>query len=202
MCVIFNYYILLIIIIITMYIIFTIIITGTISAVGDILCQILDTKDSNNGVYIDMKRLAIFTSVGFFYIAPLLHWWFDLLNKLPFLLFGNSISNFQKASTMIIIDQSIASFCVLSGFFYFYEFFSSIINRTSLLSFPQKATTAWSATLWPTLKANWYFWPFVNFFCFLIIPVKFQLLFSNFMATLWNMWLSGKANTASQEAAL
>lgn len=177
-----------------------IITTGIISALGDILCQTIEMRNNNEKIF-DFHRFSVFTSVGLFYIAPLLHWWFNLLNTIPSKLFGTNISNFMNASTMIVIDQSVASFVVLSGFFFFYELFNSLytnpMKTIQSLDFIEKATSSWKTGLFPTLKANWVFWPFVNFLCFLLIPVKFQLLFSNIMATFWNIYLSKASSEAS-----
>ena len=173
--------------------------TGIISSLGDIICQTIE-MNNDDGKTFDFHRLSVFSSVGFFYIAPLLHWWFNVLNTIPSKLFGTNITNFMNATTMIFIDQSVASFVVLSGFFFFYELFNSVYSdpiNAFKFEFIEKATTAWKTGLFPTLKANWVFWPFVNFFCFLLIPVKFQLLFSNIMATFWNIYLSKASSEAS-----
>ena len=55
----------------------------------------------------------------------------------------------------------------------------------------------WKSTksnLKETMIANWYCWPIINFVNFLIIPLNYRVLFANFCAVFWNMFLSGIAN--------
>jgi hypothetical protein len=42
--------------------------------------------------------------------------------------------------------------------------------------------------------ANWYCWPIINFVNFLVIPLNYRVLFANFCAVFWNMYLSNVAN--------
>ena len=73
------------------------------------MCQFLArrgmTGDEKEAWTFDVKRLAVFVSCNAFYIAPLLSWWFGLLNGLPQKLFGDGVSDLVRASTMIVADQ-------------------------------------------------------------------------------------------------
>lgn len=52
--------------------------TAVISAVGNIFCQlVVEGRPS-----LDARRLAIFTGLGFAWVAPALHTWFALVNRL------------------------------------------------------------------------------------------------------------------------
>ena len=55
----------------------------------------------------------------------------------------------------------------------------------------------WKSTknnLKETMIANWYCWPIINFVNFLVIPLNYRVLFANFCAVFWNMYLSNVAN--------
>ena len=42
----------------------------------------------------------------------------------------------------------------------------------------------------PTMKAHWQVWPSVNFINFLIVPIHYQVLFSNMVSLFFNSYLS------------
>jgi len=169
---------------------------GAISAMGDILIQWI-TGSTRKDFSFDFRRLIIFTSVGMFFIAPLVGWWFGVLDMIPSIIFGNKLNDAMKAVTMVVIDQTIASAIVLCGFYYAYELFDTIIppfdSTRPLSEWPSRSLATVKANARDTLVANWTFWPVVNYVCFAVIPLSYRLMFSNIMATFWNMYLSNKA---------
>lgn len=48
---------------------------------------------------------------------------------------------------------------------------------------------------WYGLKCNWLLWPAANLVNFGLVPVKFQVLYYNFISMFWNMFLSYIQNT-------
>jgi len=48
-----------------------------------------------------------------------------------------------------------------------------------------------SADLWPTMLANWKIWPAANALSFAVVPLQYRVLFSNMVALVWNIYLSG-----------
>ena len=88
-----------------------------------------------------------------------------------------------------------------SGFFYAFELAQKIIPNpnpdplTKNKSFFENANDALRANLARTMVGNYKFWPWVNLICFNFIPYDFQVLYSNFAAIFWNMFLSQVANS-------
>lgn len=184
--------------------------SALVGALGDFLLQILTykqitkstTRAADNGnqqaaalstaFSLDKRRLLVFSTVCGIYIAPISHIWFNALSQLPV---PSNFSNFAKALVMILVDQTIGSVSVASGFYYAFE----MVQR----AFPpytahdqnvlQAGTTAIKHRLLPTLKANWRFWPFVNFINFLVVPLPMRVLFANCAAVYWNTILSALA---------
>jgi hypothetical protein len=54
-----------------------------------------------------------------FYIAPVIHNWFDFLNKMPI---PSGLSDPVKAAIMMLVDQTFGAVFVTIGFFYAFEF--------------------------------------------------------------------------------
>jgi hypothetical protein len=52
--------------------------TAILSAIGNLICQLVVEKQE----HFDWKRFNTFTGLGFCYVAPALHLWYGVLNKL------------------------------------------------------------------------------------------------------------------------
>jgi len=52
--------------------------SAVLSAVGNLVCQLFVEQKTD----VDWKRFNTFTGLGFFFVAPALHFWFGTLNKL------------------------------------------------------------------------------------------------------------------------
>ena len=44
--------------------------------------------------------------------------------------------------------------------------------------------------VWSAMLVNWKLWPAANFVNFKFVPVQLQVLFANFVALIWNTYLS------------
>lgn len=97
-----------------------IITSGVICGVGDIMAQALAFKSSavqsfSLGAFasaLEFQRFAIYGVLGAFWIAPLVHFWFDMLENVtkskngPPKTFGGKMG---KALRMVAIDQTIGA---------------------------------------------------------------------------------------------
>ncbi len=54
---------------------------------------------------------------------------------------------------------------------------------------------------WYTLKRSWLLWPAANAINFGMVPLKFQVLYFNFISMFWNMFLSYAQNVYKPETA-
>eukprot|EP00826_Nyctotherus_ovalis_P026707 TRINITY_DN2083_c0_g2_i10.p1 TRINITY_DN2083_c0_g2~~TRINITY_DN2083_c0_g2_i10.p1 ORF type:complete len:191 (-),score=24.17 TRINITY_DN2083_c0_g2_i10:151-723(-) len=52
--------------------------------------------------------------------------------------------------------------------------------------------------LWPTLKTNWMIWPLANLINFGLVPIHYQVLFSNVASFGWGTYLSYVQNALKQ----
>lgn len=91
--------------------------SGFIGGLGDVLIQLISTKS------FDLRRFIVFTSVAAFYIAPVIHVWFNWLSKIPM---PASFNNVSKALVMMIVDQTVGASVITAGFFYAFELVSRI----------------------------------------------------------------------------
>ena len=146
--------------------------SGIVATIGDTVLQLAESKSSG----FDWRRLLVFDLVAIFYIAPITHYWFLLLDSLP--LFPSN--KLLRATTMVCIDQCIGAIFITAGFFIFFEFMNRCVLNLQQRHFETSLLTSVSQScrynLWPTLLANWCYWPIANFFNFLVIPVKYRLL--------------------------
>ena len=96
----------------------------------------------------------------------------------------------------MVIDQTIGAVLINMGFFVAFAFAQQLYPpyaapRPNFITEAQKAIRS---NFWVTMKTNWMSWPLINFVNFLIVPLRYRLLFSNFFAIAWNMFLSSVAN--------
>lgn len=171
--------------------------SGVIAALGDIMMQRYLMK-SVGGTF-DIRRTIIFTIMGAFYIAPIIHAWFEWLNSLTFPTFLSDTKT-KKVLSMLVIDQTLGAVLVNMGFFFGFELVSRLYPDPALLA-PLPISGAliagWNSCntkMWSLLVANWSCWPLINFLNFFFIPLKFRLLFTNVASLLWNVVLSSIAN--------
>lgn len=170
--------------------------SGAIGGIGDYITQTIETPSKTN-----TRRMLLFTFVSVFYFAPFIHYWFGYLEWL-ILKFASTKSDLYQATVMILIDQIIGAIILKTGFFYSYTFADQILpynpitttNTSTPFDFISKANTLVKQKLITTLKANWLFWPFINFVNFRWISLPYRVLFSNVAALFWNMFLSNLVN--------
>ena len=90
--------------------------SAIVGGLGDILIQKIQMRNTNKS--FDYRRLLVFSLVAGLYIAPVIHVWFDWLDKLPFL---QSMTGFNKAAIMMLIDQTIGATVINMFFFVAFE---------------------------------------------------------------------------------
>jgi hypothetical protein len=163
-----------------------------IASIGDVICQRL----SPGFIAIDLKRLLTFGIAQFLYFGPVMHYWFQLMDKVP-AKFGMDKPNTPKWQTVLatlLVDQTAGSVLVISGFFVLFGFVTNLMDGT-LLSTGVPAIFAAGISkvkndLWPTLLANWRLWPAANAINFALVPLQYRVGFSNLVAVFWNIYLS------------
>mmetsp|Transcript_11286 Transcript_11286/g.10920 ORF Transcript_11286/g.10920 Transcript_11286/m.10920 type:complete len:298 (-) Transcript_11286:2306-3199(-) len=165
--------------------------SAIIGALGDSIIQMYESTKTKKR--FNFRRLVVFSTVTGLYIAPFLHVWLDYLNVLPFL---SKLGNFQKAFSMLLIDQTIGAIAINIGFFFAFEASEALYPPYSEKS-KHFLRTGWEATkenFGVAIIANWYYWPFISFANFLLIPLQYRVLFCNGAAIFWNIFMSSVVN--------
>ena len=168
--------------------------SGVVGGLGDLLVQLLESGGGGRPRRrVDLRRLAVFTAVAALYIAPSIGLWFSFISELPALA---GLSPLRKALWMIVLDQTFGAVLINGGFFYAFSLADALCPplRSPFPDFVGSANRAIRESFWETLRTNWLSWPFINFVNFLYVPLRYRLLFSNFFAVIWNMFLSNIAN--------
>ena len=140
--------------------------------------------EAKNASFDFARNINLFIT-GAFYIAPALHVWYcKLLPRIATKLFPN-FSNTSMAFGKMAVDQLGFAPILLSGFFPFV----GMVNSRSLEGLKIGVGDI-KTKLWDTLLANWKIWPLASTINFMLMPLKYQVLFANFVGLFWNMILS------------
>jgi hypothetical protein len=131
---------------------------GIVGLLGDVLIQQINRR--LHGTPFNLRRLLVFMTCTTFYIAPVVHLWFEWLNSLPWI--NSYKTKLGRATAMIILDQTLGLVSVNFGFYYFYEFanklfppYDNVFKRNVLVL----GTEAIKTKLIPTMITNMYYWP-------------------------------------------
>ncbi|KAL5278413.1 MPV17.2 family protein [Megaselia abdita] len=154
---------------------------STLMGAGDLLTQtIIDKRRTFKE--INWIRTAQFTGMGFFFVGPLLRYWFIKLDKIV----SKNQSVLKRTTKKVFLDQIIVDPPFLAVF-------------TVILSAVQGMNTAQikdrlSNDFIDVLKTNLMIWPAAQFINFALIPLRYQVIFVEFIAIFWNAYLSNVLN--------
>jgi len=164
---------------------------GVIASISDLLCQILEqsivafillieyiTKQKKA---IDWVRNARFTGINMLVISPLYHYYTAAL--LPRIL---PVTTKMSLVRKLFVDQTLGASFFTSVFFIGMSLFEGKSVQNGVDNLQNK--------FWYTLKNNWLLWPAANAINFSVIPLKFQVLYFNFVCIFWNIFLSYAQN--------
>lgn len=162
--------------------------SGIVAGSGDVLCQIIVHRSPSpyhvdgreETVAIDKNRTFRFFLLGAVLVAPTTHHWYrTLLNIFP----ANTLKGaFQRT----LLDQAL---------------FAPVFIPTFMASAMALAGEECDEII-PIIREryadlvlkNWILWVPAQLFNFRFVPAKFQVLFSNCVALLWNAYFSFKVN--------
>merc|ERR1711957_9449 len=162
--------------------------SGMISGSGDLVCQYIDFqnkkiddgKSGEKDFLPDMARTGRFVLLGSVLVAPVVHVWYGMImRRFP----GTSLQAvFKRTAT----DQFFFAPMFLPTF---------MLNLMILEGRPLSEILEKLKNDMPeTLLANWALWIPAMFLNFRFIPIKWQVLFSNFVGFVWNIYLSWKVH--------
>lgn len=169
--------------------------SGLIAASGDFLCQVVvdrrkkkvttdGTKPQSVFWWWDSVRTGRFLLLGTILVAPAIHYWYGAL-----------ATTIAPGLTVRAVAKRVAW-----DQFVFTPLFL-VVWLTSLWSLevggPAANVDERLATLMPpVLLANWSLWIPLQAVNFRLVPLKFQVLFSNVVAVAWNFYLSYSTSSA------
>ena len=148
--------------------------SGIIAGSGDVICQSLDKEQS-----WDILRSCRFFLMGSLWVAPITHVWYGALSMR--LLPGPASA--LRVTQRVIVDQFGFAPIFLPTFMTWLWVLEGRDNIQEQLiqTVPEMIVAGW--TLWiPAMTIN-----------FAVVPIKYQVLFSNMVALLWNVYLSYKS---------
>ncbi len=174
--------------------------SALIAAAGDIICQVLennlgakpkdaesDTGKAHSGrngatasldTDIDWLRTGRFFVIGAFWVAPTCHVWYGFLSTrlIP------GVSTPKRVVQRLFLDQFGAApfFCsAFMGLLWLLEGKHPSDVKADLIE------------AGPTLvTSNWKLWIPAMGFMFSVVPLKFQVVYSNFVGLVWTVYLS------------
>ncbi|KAI8465983.1 MAG: hypothetical protein J3K34DRAFT_387701 [Monoraphidium minutum] len=146
--------------------------TAAISAVGNVFCQLV--VEGKPG--LDARRLAVFTGLGFVWVAPALHTWFAFVNR------AVPATGNKGALLRMLLDQGAWA----------PAFIASMISLLTLIDGGRgpEVGAALRSDWGASVRANWVLWVPAQFVNFRYVAPRHQLLFANVTALAWNVWFS------------
>jgi len=177
--------------------------SGIIASLGDLICQCLihnHHKGPQNGnthetavQTWDMIWMLRFTFLSVVLVVLCVHLWYGFLAKRSIPLIHRVVLD-QLLFSLIFLMAWLTSLWTLEGFD------SELRNSRSKNADHEPDFFYHLLQTVPGLVvANWALWVPAQAINFGIVPLQFQVLFSNVVALLWNCYLSYYATTAKKE---
>ena len=151
--------------------------SGFLSCGADIVCQVQFGDDvlTKKDTELDLWRVLKFTSIGTFFVGPVLHFWYGLLSRL---FVGASLfSTIQR----VAMDQLVFAPLFIPAFF---SIILILDGKPELIW--DKLKSDWASTM----LTNYSVWVPAMFLNFKYVPPTLQVLFSNGVGFGWNIYLS------------
>jgi len=147
---------------------------GVLSAMSDILCQ----KLVNNAEEYNPIRTLRFSFVTSCFVVPIQFQWFRFLEKLF------TDKSFKNVVKKLLVDQAIMAPILTAWFIFTFN----LINLQSIGS----AWKGLESVYLDVLSTNYKVWPTVQLINFAIVPLNYRVIFIQFVALFWNIYLSHK----------
>lgn len=148
---------------------------SVLNAIGDLACQILVEKNEK----INLRRFAIFATMGLVMIGPVLHYWYGFNQALI------SAPGLKGGLMRMAIDQV----------FFAPVFVAACFSTLFLLEGkPKEIPDKLKSDLKPAVFANWKLWVPAQFINFVYVPPPLRVAFSSCVSLLWNVYLSFASN--------
>ncbi|XP_068246130.1 peroxisomal membrane protein 2 [Palaemon carinicauda] len=151
-------------------------------ALGDILSQLI-TKQPK----VNWKSASRYAAFGFVVTGPLAHYFYKLLEKLV-----PPTSRGASLKRLLVDRLGFAPFLLLLSL-YLLSRMEGKSHRTCKKEVQLK--------YWTALKMNWKVWTPVQYININYVPQAYRVLFANFIAIFWIMYIGMKRRQAAEAAA-
>mmetsp|Transcript_3938 Transcript_3938/g.5181 ORF Transcript_3938/g.5181 Transcript_3938/m.5181 type:complete len:250 (-) Transcript_3938:165-914(-) len=155
--------------------------SGFIAGVGDFMCQgilaSIDKEKKTDAGFLswwDVARSGRFAVLGGALVGPAIHAWY------------NALSTFLPGTGIRTVIQRV----VLDQFIFTPVFVPIWLASLWTLEGREWSISDFERELPIILPVNWCVWCPAIFFNFRYMPLKYQVLFSNFVSLFWNCFLS------------
>lgn len=157
---------------------------GVLSLIADVICQKGfggapnegDKEEAKVEKALDFPRIGKFTFLGVALVGPILHFWYGgLARRIPGV---DLLSTFKR----LALDQLLFAPAFIAIFFTS----ALTLDGKNFNEIMTKLKEEWATTV----QANWSIWTPAQFINFRFIVQKYQVLFSNCIGVVWNIYLS------------
>ncbi|KAG4072063.1 hypothetical protein HA402_015562 [Bradysia odoriphaga] len=153
---------------------------GILMGAGDLCAQRFFS--SSETVQIDYIRTLKFCSIGFVFVGPSVRFWYGVMDKAI-----KAKSPAIKTMIKVGIDQLIFAPIFIAALV-------STISYTqdqNIQTIKGKLRTEYT----DILLCNYYVWPWVQIVNFRFVPLNYQVLLTQCVAFLWNIYISWKTHS-------
>lgn len=155
---------------------------STLMGAGDLLTQTVIDKRRTVGE-INWIRTGQFAGVGFFFVGPLLRFWFIKLDKIV----SKNQSVMKRTAKKVFLDQIVVD----PPFLVVFTVVLSAVQGMNTVQIKERLRNDFL----DVLKTNWMIWPVAQCINFALIPLRYQVIFVEFIAIFWNAYLSKVLNS-------
>ncbi|XP_024387945.1 uncharacterized protein [Physcomitrium patens] len=156
---------------------------GILNCVGDIFTQLYVEKSGG----LDYRRVASMTTFGLFIVGPTLHYWYSFLNRVV------KASGPKGVAIRLVLDQFIFAPIFIAVTFAYLLLVEGHVDKIQ-----DKLSKDWK----PALIANWKLWLPSQFCNFMFVPPVLQVLCSNVIGLVWNVYVSHASHKPSGQSAI
>jgi len=157
--------------------------SAIIAGVGDIGCQLIIEADRP----FNFRRCCTMSFLGGTLIGPTLYFWYNRLAGIV----GGIASRPGMLRQLATVGNGVGLRVILDQAFFAPVFVGVFFTALAIVEFRPETIATTLARDWPgAVVTNWQMWipaQCVNFF---FTPLKYQVLFANFIALFWNAYLS------------
>ena len=174
-----------------------------ISCLSDTLSQRITAQGQSPKPSFDWHRLRTFSVMGAVFIAPIVHYWFGLLEALARTPAFAGRPQWQVVAAQLLRDQTIAAPVVLFSIFIVVGFFDAAMRMRPFdaRACLDKGLERVRKDYLSTLLVNWRLWPLANTLNFWLVPPPLRVLYSNCVSVVWEIYLSRQVNKKLAAAA-